>query len=195
MRRLLVAAGLQLSLAACTLGAGEAAAAPVAAAPVVEKAPAGSVEITLDQTRVETTVGTRLSVTSRMVNTGTAPTDPLVAHLNVASLDGVYTDLEDWSADVTRSVPPLAPGGHTSLTWQFQAVNTGNFDVYVAVLPSGPGAGQGPLVVSPPLHVKVAGRTTVSAGGALPVVLAIPILLGSAAGAAWLRRRRRERRN
>lgn len=190
MRPLLVAAGLLLSLAAGTPGA-----AGAAAAPVVEKTPSGSVEVTLDQTRVEATVGTRLTVASRIVNTGAAPTDPLVAHLNIASLDGVYTDLEDWSADVTRAVPPLAPGGHTSLTWEYQAVNTGNFDVYVAVLPSGPGAGQGPLTVSPPLHVKVAGRTTLSAGGALPVVLAIPILLGSAAGAAWLRRRRRERRN
>jgi hypothetical protein len=178
---------LLLPLAAGTLGAGEA-----AAAPVVGKAPSGSVEVTLDQTRVETTVGTRLSVTSRIVNTGTTPTDPFVAHLNVASLDGVYTDLEDWSADVTRAVPPLARGGQTSLTWQFQAVNTGNFDVYVAVLPNGPAAGQAPLSVSPPLHIRVAGRTTANAGGALPVVLAIPILLGSAAGVAWWRRRRRE---
>ena len=139
-------------------------------------------------------MGARLTVTSHITNTGEAPTDPLVAHLNVASLDGVYTDLEDWSADVTREVHPIAPGTRVSLRWEFQAVNTGNFDVYVAVLPNGAAsAGRGPLVVSPPLHVTVAGRHTLSAGGALPVVLLMPMLVGAVAGAAWFGRRRRIR--
>jgi hypothetical protein len=152
---------------------------------------AATVEVSLDQARVDTTVGTRLTVVSRVSNTGTRPTDPLVAHLNVASLDGVYTDLEDWSADVTRTVPPLAPGARTSLTWQFQAVNPGNFDVYVAALPAGPtSAGGGPIVVSPPLHVRVATRTPVTASGALAVVLIIPAILGTAAAALAVRRRR-----
>ena len=79
-----------------------------------------------------------------------------MAHLNVASLDGSYVDLEDWSADVTRSVASLEPGSTTSLSWEFQAVNTGSFDVYVVVLPNGTST-VGPLVASPPVHVIVAG--------------------------------------
>ena len=157
-------------------------------------APSGTVEVSLDRDRVDTAVGARLTVTSHITNTGETPTDPLVAHLNVASLDGVYTDLEDWSADVTREVRPIGPGNRASLRWEFQAVNTGNFDVYVTVLPNGPAsAGRGPLVASPPMHVVVAGRRTLSAGGALPVVLVMPVLVGAVASAAWLGRRRRIR--
>ena len=183
-----VAVGLLLSLAASSVCA------VAAANPGVAKAPSDAIRVTLDQTRVETTVGTRLTMRSHIANTSAAATDPLVAHLNVASLDGVYTDLEDWTADVTRAVTPLAPGSGTSLTWQFQAVNTGSFDVYVAVMPNGTAsAGKGPLAVSPPLHVTVAGRPTLTAGGALPVVLVIPVLLGATGAAAWLHRRRRER--
>ena len=152
---------------------------------------AATIEVSLDQSRVNTTVGTRLTVVSRVANTGTRPTDPLVAHLNVANLDGVYTDLEDWSADVTRTVPPLAPGARTSLTWQFQAVNPGDFDVYVAALPAGPAsAGAGPIVVSPPLHVRVASRTPMTANGALAVALIIPAMVGAAEATLTLRRRR-----
>jgi hypothetical protein len=63
--------------------------------------------------------------------------------------------------------------------------------VYVVLLPDGPGsAGKGPLWVSPPVHVEVAGRQTLSAGGALPVVLGVPVLIGLAAGTARLRARR-----
>ncbi len=42
--------------------------------------------------------------------------------------------------------------------WEIQAVNAGSFAVYV-VLPRGDGsAGTEPLVASPPVHVRVAGR-------------------------------------
>jgi hypothetical protein len=41
------------------------------------------------------------------------------------------------------------------------------------------------------VKVDVAQRTTLTAGGALPVVLMVPLLTGVAAGAAWFRIRRR----
>jgi hypothetical protein len=152
---------------------------------------AATVQVSLDQARVDTTVGTRLTVVSVVANTGTRRADRLVAHLNVASLNGVYTDLEDWSAEVTRTVPPLAPGTKTSMKWQFQAVNPGDFDVYVAALPAGPtSAGGGPIVVSPPLHVRVATRTPVNPSGALAVVFIVPALLGTAVALLAIRRRR-----
>ncbi len=150
-----------------------------------------TVEVTLDQSQISAAVGDSLTLESRIVNTGSVPTDPLVAHINVASLDGTYVDLEDWSADVTNALPALAPGASTTLSWEFQAVNTGAFDVYVVVLPNGATtAGTGPLVASPPVHVTVAGRRTLSAGGALPVVVVIPVLLGLAAAATLYRRLR-----
>jgi hypothetical protein len=183
MKRLVVLIGMLLNLAVPA-----SLAAPAAAAQ--QRQPA-AVEVTLDQTRITTAVGARLTVESRIVNSGSAPTDRLVAHLNVASLDGVYVDLEDWSADVTRGVASLPPGRSTSLSWEFQAVNAGSFDVYVAVMPNGPSsAGTGPLVVSPPVHVTVAGRRTLTGGGALPVAIVVPVLLGLVAAAARYRLRR-----
>ena len=106
MKTGLALAGLLLALTAPVGLAASAAAAP----PPLP----GVVEVVLEQSRLNTVVGERLTLESRVVNSGDAPTDRLVAHLNVASLDGVYVDLEDWSADVTREVPPVAPGSSTS---------------------------------------------------------------------------------
>jgi hypothetical protein len=148
--------------------------------------------VTCDQSRLRTLLGDRFTFRSRIANSGAASSDRLLAHLNVVSLTSdVYVDPEDWSSSRTREVPPLGPGGSTSLSWHLQAVNAGSFSVYVVLLPNGAAsAGTGPLVVSPPVHVSVAGRRTLTAGGALPVVVAVPVLLGLLAAAARRRVRR-----
>jgi uncharacterized protein (DUF58 family) len=180
MKSPFVLTGLLLALAApAALTASAAAAAPT---------PPRAVEVTLDQSQINTVVGEVLTVESRVVNPGPAATDRLVAHLNVATLDSrVYVDLEDWSTDVTREVAPLPAGGSTSLSWQVHAVNAGRFDLYVVLLPNG---GPAPLVVSPPVHVTVAGKRTLTAGGSLPVAIIVPVLLGLVAAAARYRLRR-----
>ncbi|GAB3849606.1 hypothetical protein GCM10027610_073020 [Dactylosporangium cerinum] len=145
--------------------------------------------VTLEQDRAAVDVGDRLTVRARVVNAGAQPTDRLVAHLNVATLDsGVYVDLEDWTASPTQELDPLPPGASISAAWEIQAVNVGSFDVYVVVLPKGdtPDA----LVASPPQLVRVAGRQTLSAGGALPVAVTVPLLLGLVVLGARLRLRR-----
>jgi hypothetical protein len=98
---------------------------------------------------------------------------PGIAHLNVASLDGVYVDLEDWSQEVTK---PVKAGTETQLDWDFQAVNPGRFVVYVVLIPE-----NGTLVVGPPIRVTVSRRETLDTGSALPVAIAVPTLLGAAA--------------
>jgi hypothetical protein len=154
-------------------------------------APAPGLEVTLDQTQAAVGVGDRITVTARVVNSGGQRTDPLIAHLNVATLDqSVYVDLEDWTASPTQELAPLAPGAGTTASFEVQAVNAGRFDVYVVVAPNGASAGRGPLVASTPELVHVAGRRTVSPGGVLPVVVAAPVLLGMAAAAARFRLRR-----
>jgi len=162
---------------------------PAAAGPPVRSP---DVEVALGQDRTPAVLGDRLTIRARVVNAGAEPTGRLVAHLNVAALDsGVYVDLEDWTASPTQELAPLPPGGGTSATWQIQAVNSGRFDVYVVVLPGGAAsAGQGPLAVSPPQLVEVAGRRTLSPGGALPVAVAVPVLLGLVVVAGRLRLRR-----
>ncbi len=135
-----------------------------------------SVEVTVEDTRIDQPVGAYLNIRSTVTNNGPERTGKLIAHLNVASLNGVYVDLEDWTAAPTQAVDPLGPGESASVSWDIQAVNAGTFDVYAVVLPDGSAT----LAVSPPIHVEVAGRRILDAGGALPVALTIPVVLGIA---------------
>jgi hypothetical protein len=180
MKRLVVLFGTLLAAAVAAGLAGPAAAAPPA-----------QVEVTLDQGRATAVLGDRITLRATFTNKGSAPTDRLVADLNVASLTGVYVDLEDWSASRTHDLAPLAAGRSSALSWDIQAVNAGSFDVYIVVAPNGPSsAGTGPLVVSPPLHLTVQARRPLNAGGALPVVGIVPILLGAVVLATRFRFRR-----
>lgn len=150
---------------------------PLLAAVVLALLPAtasATVEVQVPESRIAGTVGQYLNIRSTVTNTGPSPTGPLIAHLNVASLNNVYVDLEDWTAAPTQSLAPLGPGESTEVSWDVQAVNAGVFNVYAVVLPSGSQS----LSVSPPIHVDVAGRRTLSAGGALPIALIVPVLLG-----------------
>ncbi|HKE52179.1 MAG TPA: hypothetical protein VKE25_11795 [Actinomycetes bacterium] len=147
--------------------------------------------ITVEPARQSAVIGDRVTIRAQVTNRAATPTDPLIAHLNVASLTGTYVDLEDWTAGPTQQVAPIGAGASANLSWDIQAVNTGSFDVYVVLLPNGAGsAGAGPLVTGAPSHLTVAGRRTLNAGGSLPIVIAMPLLLGALALAVRLRRRR-----
>lgn len=166
--------GLAVVLAALTMPAGAA------------SAQADSMEVTLDQTRITTSVGRVHTIESRVVNRTNAPSTRMQAHVNVASADGTYVDLEDWSANVTQPVEPLQPNESTTLVWELQTVNAGRFHVYVVLLPEA-----GPLTASPSTRVDVAEQRTLNAGGALPVAVVVPVLLGLSAAAVRYRVRRR----
>ncbi|MFF0267056.1 hypothetical protein [Kribbella sp. NPDC004536] len=124
--------------------------------------------IVMDHDQLTAQLGQTLTVES-MVDSP----EPAVAHLNVVSLDGVYVDLEDWTQDVTQPVPA---DRETQLDWEFQAVNPGHFVVYVVLIPQ-----HGPLLAGPAVHVTVTPRPNLDTGGALPVAIAVPALLGAAA--------------
>jgi hypothetical protein len=145
-----------------------------------------SLEITLDRPRISTGLGEVLTVESRIVNHTGSPSERMIAHVNVVSTDGTYVDLEDWSSTVTQPVEPLAPNADATLSWELQAVNAGDFQVYVVLLPD-----SGALVASPSTRVRVAERRTLNAGGALPVAILVPLLLGLGVLAVRLRVRRR----
>jgi len=167
---------------------------PAASTEAAPARQAGAVEVMFEQRRHAAVLGDRFTFRSRVANSGAAPTDQLIAHLTVASLTSdVYVDPEDWSSNRTLEVTPLAPRSSSSLSWEIQAVNVGSFAVYVVLLPGGGVvAGTEPLVVSPPVHVRVAGRQTLNAGGSLPVVVVVPVLLGLVTVAARYRIRRAE---
>jgi hypothetical protein len=147
--------------------------------------------VTFDKTRVRVVLGDRFTLETRVTNPRSAVGPRLIAHLNVASLaKDVYVDPEDWSASRSAYLS-LSPGGSTSVTWHMQAVNTGTFDVYVVLLPLD-AQPAGALAASPPVRLEVAPRRTLNAGGALPVVFAVPILLGVVAFGTRTRLRPRD---
>ena len=89
-----------------------------------------------DRVRVETTLGERFSFSTTITNTTGAPTEPLVAHLNVVGLDpDVYVDPEDWSPRRTVYLGRVPAGTSQRVTWNMQAVTSGSLAAYVAVLP------------------------------------------------------------
>jgi hypothetical protein len=144
--------------------------------------------LTVDETSISTELGRTFVFHSTITNHGATPVSSLIAHLNVLSLrDGVYVDPEDWSSQRTRYLAPIPAGGSLTLTWKLQAVNSGSIGVYIAVLPQTE-VGQPPLT-GPAIHVTIAERKTLNAGGVLPLVLGIPALLGTLALTLRVRRR------
>ncbi|HKX15489.1 MAG TPA: hypothetical protein VJN19_09870 [Propionibacteriaceae bacterium] len=161
------------------------------AAPALAAGPL-SVKVVAEPAQVETVLGGRFTITTEITNTGAAPSGEILAHLNVASIEGsVYVDPEDWSPRRSQQLS-LEPGESQKLSWELQAVNSGHFAAYVAVVPFGSNvAGDEDLTISPLVNVAVASRSTLTARGALPVVLTIPLLLGVAAAGVFIRARRR----
>jgi hypothetical protein len=151
-----------------------------------------SVQVVAEPARVETVLGGRFMITTVVTNTGAAPTGDILAHLNVASIEGtVYVDPEDWSPSRSQQLS-LDPGESQKLSWELQAVNSGHFAAYVVVVPFGSTvAGNEELLISPLVNVAVASRSTLTAQGALPVVLTVPLLLGLAAAGVYFGARRR----
>jgi uncharacterized membrane protein len=159
--------------------------APAIAAPL-------DVQVVAEPARVETVLGGRFMITTEVTNTGAAPTGDILAHLNVASIEGsTYVDPEDWSPSRSKQLS-LEPGESRKLSWELQAVNSGHFAAYVVVVPFGSEvAGNEELLISPLVNVAVASRSTLTAQGALPIVISIPMLLGLAAAGVYFGARRR----
>ena len=155
-------------------------------------AASGRVSVSVDRARLSTRLGHTFVFHSTITNHSNAAMAGLIAHLNVLSLRrGVYVDPEDWSSDRSQQLS-LKPGESRKLSWEIQAVNAGLFAAYVVVVPFGNTVnGNEDLSTSPLIRVDVAQRTTLSAGGALPVVLAVPLLIGLAAATVLVRVRRR----
>ena len=80
--------------------------------------------------------GWPVHITTVINNAGTAPTGEILAHLNVASIEGASTSTRRIGRRIVASNCPSA-GREPKLTWEFQAVNSGRFAAYVVVVPFG----------------------------------------------------------
>ena len=68
------------------------------------------VTVAADPPVVSTVLGGRFTITTEVKNAGTAPSGEILAHLNVASIEGsVYVDPEDWSSERSQQLS-LKPG-------------------------------------------------------------------------------------
>jgi hypothetical protein len=147
----------------------------------VPVARAAAPRITLDRGSVAIRLGKSFAFTS-IIAAGPGSTAPLVAHLNVVSLDpSTYVDPEDWSTHRTRYLEPLSAGETRSIRWSVKAVSAGSMAIYVTAVPAG---GSGPIAVGPPLRVQVADRKTLNSGGVVPLALAVPAMVVALAVAA-----------
>lgn len=166
------------------------AAAALALVPAAYAAPRTTV--TVDPTSVATRLGHSFVIHSTIGNRGPTTATGLIAHLNVLSLGrGLYVDPEDWSSHRTRYLPPLPAGRSQTLTWKLAAVNAGDLGVYVAVLGRDGRAAE--PVTGPLVHVVIADRRTLDAGGILPLALGVPALLALLAAAVRVLRLRATR--
>lgn len=130
----------------------------------------------VDRTRISTELGRTFAFRSTIANHGSESADGLIAHLNIVGLTGdVYVDPEDWSTHRTRYLSPLGAGTSKTVFWRLKAVSSGTFGVYVAVLRRSGDAH--PPIATPLVAVDVAGRTTLNAGGIVPVALGVPLVL------------------
>jgi LPXTG-motif cell wall-anchored protein len=143
--------------------------------------------VKLDRTTVSTRIGEKFHFSTTVHNLETQPVPGVVAHLNIVSLDpSVYVDPEDWSSHRTRYLGTLPPGASRQSEWTVQAVNSGHFVVYVAVVDRN---GTGSVAASNPLATTVAQKRRLNSSGVVPLALGVPALL--ALGFVVVRRRRR----
>ncbi len=130
--------------------------------------------VNVDRVEISTKLGQKFAFRSTITNRSSAAMSGLIAHLNVLSFrDSVYVDPEDWSSHRVRHLAPIPAGGSTTITWRMEAVNSGSFAVYVAVLSHERAPTTGPTVT-----VAITERRTLNSGGILPLALGIPGLLG-----------------
>lgn len=177
-----------LAIAAVLVAAVPAAAAPASAAPQ-----AATVDVSIGPPQVSTRLGESFELRSVITNTGSTPLPGRIVHLNVVSLtSNVYVDPEDWSASRTNFLPPLGAGASTTASWPVKAVNGGDFAIYVVVVP-GPdqiASSSAEVSASPAVDVHVSEQRSINPGGVLPLVLAVPGVLGVVALGLGIRRRR-----
>lgn len=120
-------------------------------------------------------LGDSIDLAISVTNTGSAPTEPLVVHLDVTDPEqSTSVDPEDWTPTLSKKVGVLAPGGTTVVGWTIQPISGGTFAAYAVAL----SAGVDRIAASNVVQVAVADRRSLNPGGILPVAVAAPSIIG-----------------
>ena len=167
MRRLALLAGLALSVAVLAVGP---AGAQATTGVTVEIAPASASLL----------LGESFEIDVVVTNRSETMTPPLAVHIDVTDPGRASSvDPEDWTATLTRHAGSLRPDTQQTLRWSLQPISGGRFVLYVVALDTE----QTPdalVAASNGIPIDVTERRSLNPGGVVPVVLAVPILLGAA---------------
>lgn len=152
-------------------------------------ADSGQLQIEVDLDHIVTGTGDRIEFTTKVTNTGTAPSRPFNVSMNIVTIGkGDPVDPEDWSPERSQQIDPLGPGASARQMWAVDTILEGNYMIYMTVVPvpTGPDTTE-QTVSSTGIHVTVNPVSRTNPGGVLPVAIGMPLLL---LGIAWLIRRR-----
>lgn len=142
---------------------------------IVPLASAGG--LTTDATSLDMQTGDTIVIHSTLTNSETTTSPPTLVYLSLLDKkQGAPVDLEDWTANRSTNVPPLAPGESATQTWSLRALVSGEYDVYVISVPNATST-QTPRM-SLPVAIHVTQRTNLNPGGVLPVAIGLPLVIG-----------------
>jgi hypothetical protein len=151
------------------------------AAPAKAQADTSSeiVQIAIDQAYREVKTGDTTEVQTTVHYDGVGQSTPMVVALNIVNLgEGDPVDPEDWSPERSQVVEPLAPGETAVQSWIINAILSGDYMIYLTVIPEPRGAGETSQPVSSPgIHLVVAAYSPLNPGGVLPVAVGMPLVL------------------
>ena len=136
-----------------------------------------ALDIRVQPTSVNTTLGEDLTLTVYLTNSSKTPTPLMTAHLMIVDPDeGFPLDPEDWTNEITRKVSPLEAGESTNLEWIIRPIMEGAHAMFVVLVPADPRANALPRSsVIVPISV---GPSQADLRLAVPVAIGMPMLIG-----------------
>jgi hypothetical protein len=151
------------------------------------------ITIDIDKVYADIKAGDTVEYTSVVTNNGTENTPPLILAMNIINLDasGDVVDPEDWSPQRTQYSEEIAPGESITTSWRVNAILSGDFMVYMVVIPE-PDSAEATSwpITSTGIHLTVASNPQVNPGGVLPLIIIIPVVVVIGIGFVfWWRRR------
>ncbi len=158
----------------------------LAAAP----AAAQTLEVGVSPVEIATEIGDEHALDVSIVNRGSQPTGPLVAHLVVIDPSGGGSaDAEDWTGELNRPLSSLEAGESINLDWDIKPIMRGDFIALITVAP----ADRSPIdpASSPAVYFAVTQPTLLVSGATVPVSIAVPLII--LAFGWWLLRIERKR--
>jgi ABC-2 type transport system permease protein len=140
----------------------------------------GTLQITIDEAYQQVKTGDTVEFNTRVTNSGSEASPPLIVAMNVINLDaaGDVVDPEDWSPQRTQYIDTLAAGATADTHWIINTILEGDYMVYMVLIPEPENSeSTSHPVATSGIHLTVAPFTRLNPGGVLPYVVGVPLLV------------------